>query len=61
MNAADSVSKHVTNIIATNVRGTVSINSNDEKVRHKMDFHVLHAVVILLFIALTMKKWKIMN
>ena len=68
INATDSVSKNIiniskniintiptnmTNIISTNVASTVSINSDDKKVRYKTDCYILHTVllgIILLFI-----------
>ena len=38
----DSVSTNVTSIISTNVKSTMLINSDDKKVRYKMDCHILH-------------------
>ena len=60
-NATDSVSTNVTNAIptnltnttSTNVMSTVPINSNDKKVRFKMDCYILQnflLVIISLFI-----------
>ena len=48
-----SVSTNVTNTISTNVISTVSICSDDKKVRYKMDCYILHTlllVIIFLFI-----------
>ena len=56
INATDAtnntVSTNVTGIIPTNVMSTVSINSDDQKERYKMDFilHTFLSVTILLFI-----------
>ena len=44
---------NVTNNIPKNVTSTVSINSNDKEVRHKINCWILHTVlivIILLFI-----------
>ena len=56
INVTDNVSKNVTNTISTNVMSSVSINSDDEKVRYKMNFYILHMfllVTILLFTNIT--------
>ena len=45
INARDSVSTNVTNTISTNVTSTVPINSDDEKVRYKMDCYNLHTLL----------------
>ena len=61
INATDSVATNVTNTMSTNVINTtwtnvgsiVSINSDDKKVRYKIDCCILHMillVIILLFI-----------
>ena len=52
ISATDKVSANVTNFISTNVINTVSINSDDEKVRYEMNcynLHMLLLVTILLF------------
>ena len=60
INATDSVSRNVTNTIPTNMTDTISINvtstvstnSDNEKVRYKMDCYISHTfllVIILLF------------
>ena len=60
INATNSVPTNVTSIISANVANTkaknvictVSINSDDKKVRYKMDCYILHTVllaIILLF------------
>ena len=44
---------NVTNTLPTNVTSTVSINSDDKKLRYKMDCYILQvflSVIILLFI-----------
>ena len=53
INAADSVSTNVTNIILTNVTNNVSINADDKKVTYKILCYILHTVlvvIVLLFI-----------
>ena len=61
INATDRASTNVTNVtpanirntISTNITSTLSINSDDKKLRSKMDCYNLHTVllvVILLFI-----------
>ena len=49
INVTDSVSSIVTN---TNVTSTMSINSDDKKVRDKMDCYVLHTFLLLIVILL---------
>ena len=51
--ATNSASKNVTNTLSTNVTSIASQNSDDKKVRCKMDCYILHTfllVNILLFI-----------
>ena len=51
-NVADSAT-NVTNSISINVTSTVPINSDDKKVKYKMNRYILHTVIlviILLFI-----------
>ena len=53
INVTDSTLTNVTNVISTNALSTVSINSDDKKVRYKMNCYILHRfllVSILLFI-----------
>ena len=53
MNVTNIVSTNVTNRVPTNVTSAVSINSDDKKVRCKMDCYILHTlslVTVLLFI-----------
>ena len=53
INITDSLSTNVTSIISANIRSTVSIHSDDEKVRYKMICYILHTfllVTILWFI-----------
>ena len=53
INVTDSASKIVTNTIPTSVTSIASINSDDKKVRYKMDYYILYTVslvIILLFI-----------
>ena len=40
INATDSVSTNATKIIPTNATNTVSINSDDKKIRYKMDCYI---------------------
>ena len=54
-NAVDCVSTNVTyitNTIRSNVMKTVSINSNDEKVRYKIDCYILHTVLLVILLLL---------
>ena len=56
INATDSVSANVTNGILTNITNTisknvtsiVSINSDDKKVRCKMNFYILRTVLLVI-------------
>ena len=56
INATDSVSANVTNGILTNITNTmstnitsiVSINSDDKKVRYKMNFYILSTVLLVI-------------
>ena len=41
-NVADSLSTNVTNTAQKNVKSTVSINSDNKKVKYKMDCYILH-------------------
>ena len=53
VNAANSVSTNVINTIPRNTTSTVSINSDDEKVRYKLDRYIFAhflLVIILIFI-----------
>ena len=53
ISVTDSTSRNVTNTILANVMSSVSIKSEDIKVRYKMDCYILHMfllVTILLFI-----------
>ena len=53
INVANSVSTNVTSTLSKNVTRTVPINSDDKKVRYKMDCYILSTfllVTILLFI-----------
>ena len=53
INVTDSASKIVTSTIPTSVTSIASINSDDKKVRYKMDYYILYTVslvIILLFI-----------
>ena len=55
INATDSVSANVTNAILTNITNTiltnvtsiVSINSDDTKVRYKMNCYILRTVLLV--------------
>ena len=52
-NATDSVSTNVTSIISTNVTSSMLTNSDEKKVKYKMDCCIQHTVlivIILLFI-----------
>ena len=52
-NVTNAIQTNMTNIISTNVTSTLSMDSDDKKVRYKMDCYILHAillVIILLFI-----------
>ena len=49
INVTDSVSANVT---YTNVASTMSINSDDKKVRYKMHCYVLHTFLLLIVILL---------
>ena len=49
-------STNVTNTVSTNITSTLSKNSDDKKVRYKMDCNILHTfllIVILLFIIIS--------
>ena len=54
INVLDKVSTNLANNIPTNVTSTTSINSDNEKVRHRMDcyIHTISLVIISLFILL---------
>ena len=39
----------MTNTLSTDMTSTVSVNSDGEKVRYKMDCHVLHMVLIVIY------------
>ena len=39
INVANTIPTNITNAISTNVTNTVSMNSDDKKVRYKMDFY----------------------
>ena len=43
----DSVSRNVTNTISTTVTSTVSINSDDTKVRYKLNCYILHTFLLV--------------
>ena len=47
-NATDCVSTKVTNNIPTNFANTVSIDPDDEKVRTKMDYYILHTSILVI-------------
>ena len=47
INFTDSVSTNVTNTISKNVTVTVPINSDDKKVRYKMDYYIFHTFLIV--------------
>ena len=47
INFRDSVSTNVTNTISKNVTVTVPINSDDKKVRYKMDYYIFHTFLIV--------------
>ena len=49
----ESIPTDMTNNISTNVVRSMSINSNDKKVREKIDYYILHRILlvtILIFI-----------
>ena len=50
INVADSVSTNVTNAVPTNATPTVSINSDDKKVKYKMHCHILHKLLLEIII-----------
>ena len=41
---------HVIDIVSTNVTSTISINSEDKKVRYKMDCYILHTVLLVIIL-----------
>ena len=43
--ATDSVSTNVTSIVSTNITGTTLVNSNDKKVRYKIDCYILRSFI----------------
>ena len=45
----DTVSTEMTNTIATNV----SINSDDKKVRYKINCYILHTILVVIILLLT--------
>ena len=57
INVTESVSTNVTITTLTNFTSSVSINSDDKKVRYKMNCYILHAFllvnILLVMIALT--------
>ena len=50
---ADNVSTNVANAIPTNVRSTMSTNSEDKKVRYKMVCYILHIILLLIILLFT--------
>ena len=50
---ADNVSTNVANAIPTNVRSTMSTNSEDKKVRYKMVCYILHIILLLIILIFT--------
>ena len=44
INATDNESANVTGIKSTNVTSTLPTNSDNKKVRYKMDFYIPHTV-----------------
>ena len=52
MNVMDSVSTNMTNTISTNVASSVSIKFDDKKVRYKMDYYILHKVLLVIILLL---------
>ena len=55
-NVKNTITTNITNTISTNVTIIVSINSNDKKVRYKMNCYILYmfqlVIILLLIIAI---------
>ena len=47
INVPDSVSTDVTNTISTKVMSTVPVNSDDKKVRDKMDYYIAYTFLLV--------------
>ena len=50
MNATDSVSRNMTNAMPINVTSTVSINSDDKKMRYKIDCYSLNMLLLVIIV-----------
>ena len=52
INDADSVPTNVTNTIITNIASAVLVNSDDKKVKYKMDCYILYIVLLVIMLPL---------
>ena len=52
INDADSAPTNVTNTILTNITSTVLVNSDDKKVKYKMDCYILYIVLLVIILPL---------
>ena len=48
-----NVTTNMANTISASVTSTVSINSNNKKVRHKMDCYILHIILLVIILLIT--------
>ena len=47
-NVINTILRNMTNTISINVMSTVSKNSDDKKVRYKIDCYILHTVLLVI-------------